>query len=369
VLCLVDSQYSISFGVIAIFFLPLLATLFFGRVFCSGVCPLGAVQDLVIVRPLRVPISLDRALRWLQFVYLGLAVFFAGWALQLQLGAWQLNIGQRFLICDYDPFIPIFRRSGPFSMVAVGAAFILAGMFVGRPYCRWLCPYGGILSILSRIAWKNVRITPDKELDCGMCAEACPYGAIYDLRADRAWCLACARCYDSCPRQRRWEALLRGGPRKPAPAAVLRPWEAVARTWAGVIAALLVLTSAAWLLATYVHAQRIYPAEKALVESLKEQAKTDAEVQKTLQPELDRQHKAAVARRAAYDRGGIMLIISSAFLIIWLNHLRPRYGFGAGAPARLLRILEMPPDSGRKRPPKRPQALRKPTDDSDTFES
>jgi hypothetical protein len=88
-------------------------------------------------------------------------------------------------------------------------------------------------------------------------------------------------------------------------------WEAFARTWAGVIALLILLTSTAWLLATYVHAQRVYPEEKALVENLKERAKTDAEVQKTLQPELDRQHRAAVARRAVYDRGGIILIFSS----------------------------------------------------------
>ena len=79
--------------------------------------------------------------------------------------------------------------------------FLLAGLFVGRPYCRWFCPYGGIMAILSRVAWKNVSITPDKELDCGLCAGACPFGAIENLRADRADCLACARCYGSCPRE------------------------------------------------------------------------------------------------------------------------------------------------------------------------
>ena len=354
VLCLTDPRYSVSFGVLAIFFLPLLITFFFGRVFCSGVCPLGAIQDLVVFRPLRVPVRLDKALRWLQFIYLGLAVFFAGWALHFQIGAWQIDLGQRFLICDYDPFIPIFRRSGPFSMVMVGAAFILAGMFVGRPYCRWLCPYGGLLSVLSRVAWKNVTISPDKELDCGLCAESCPYGAIHGLRPDRGWCLACTRCYNSCPRQKRWEAL-RAGPRKqPAlAAAVPRRWEAVARTWAGVIALLLVMGSSAWLLETYIHAQRAAPAEKALVEALKENAKSDAEVQKTLQPELDRQHRAAVARRYVYDRGGVVLLVSSTLLILWLNYLRPRHGFGAGAPGGILKILEKPPDSGKNKPRKR----------------
>jgi NosR/NirI family nitrous oxide reductase transcriptional regulator len=207
-LSLGDSRYLISIGVIAFFFLPLVAALLFGRVFCGSVCPHGAIQDLVLLRPVKVPEKLDRALRWLPYAYLGLAVLFAGWGLHLKFGAWQIQMGRRFLICEWDPFVGLFRISGSFHMLAIGAGFILLGMFFGRPYCRWLCPYGALLSILSRVAWKNVQITPDKELDCGLCAEACPYGAIRNLRADRASCLACARCYESCPRERQ----LRGAP-------------------------------------------------------------------------------------------------------------------------------------------------------------
>jgi NosR/NirI family transcriptional regulator, nitrous oxide reductase regulator len=200
-LSLVDSRYMISFGVIAFFFLPLVATLLFGRVFCGGVCPLGAVQDLVLLKPVTVPQKIDRVLSWLPYLYLAIAVWFAGWGLNLKIGSMQLQAGRRFLICEWDPFIGLFRISGPFHMLLIGALFVLAGMFVGRPYCRWLCPYGGLLAILSRVAWKNVRITPDKELDCGLCADACPYGAIHQLRADRASCLSCARCYELCPRE------------------------------------------------------------------------------------------------------------------------------------------------------------------------
>ena len=205
---LVDSRYMISFGVIAFFFLPLVATLLFGRVFCGGVCPLGAVQDLVLIKPVKVPEKLDRVLRWLPYVYLGLAILFAGWGLHVSLGGWQVNVGRRFLICEWDPFISLFRISGAFHMLVIGGVFIVGGMFVGRPYCRWLCPYGGILAMLSRVAWKNVQITPNKEVDCGLCAGACPFGAIQKLRADRATCIACARCYETCP----FEVERRGGP-------------------------------------------------------------------------------------------------------------------------------------------------------------
>jgi polyferredoxin len=201
VLTLVDPRYHISFGVIAFFFLPLAATLLFGRVFCGGVCALGAVQDLVLLRPVTVPPRLDRVLGSIKYVYLGLAVLFAGWGVHLAVGGWQIQAGRRFLICEWDPFIGLFRITGPFHMLAIGAVFIVGGMFIGRPYCRWLCPYGGILALLSRVAWKNVSITPDRETDCGLCAGACAFGAIHRLRADRASCLACARCYASCPQE------------------------------------------------------------------------------------------------------------------------------------------------------------------------
>jgi NosR/NirI family nitrous oxide reductase transcriptional regulator len=210
-LSLADSHYLISVGVIVFFFLPLAAALLFGRVFCGSVCPHGAIQDLILLRPVKVPTKLDRALRLIPYAYLGIAVLFAGWGLHLQIGGWQVQAGRRFLICEWDPFVGLFRVSGSFHMLMIGAGLLLLGMFFGRPYCRWLCPYGAILAILSRVSWKNVQITPDKELDCGLCAEACPYGAIRNLRAERATCVACARCYDSCPRHRQPHAAPRGG--------------------------------------------------------------------------------------------------------------------------------------------------------------
>jgi hypothetical protein len=57
-----DPTYLVPVSVLAFFALPLLFTLFFGRTFCAAVCPLGAVQELVAVRSMRVPRWIDHAL-------------------------------------------------------------------------------------------------------------------------------------------------------------------------------------------------------------------------------------------------------------------------------------------------------------------
>jgi len=190
---LTDPKFSIPMVVTATFFLPLAVALFFGRAFCGGVCALGAIQELVLLKPVQVPHRLDRALGLLRYAYLGVALFFA-----LKPAA-----ARDFLICRFDPFVGFFRRTGSAHMLLLGGGFLLAGMFIGRPYCRYLCPYGALLAWCSRLARRGVTITPDKELDCGLCTDACPYGAIEKMRAVRRNCLYCARCYAACPRERK----------------------------------------------------------------------------------------------------------------------------------------------------------------------
>lgn len=164
-LALADPTYGISLAIIVFFAIPIGFTLFFGRTFCSSVCPLGAVQELVCLHPVKVPTWLDRTLGLLPYIYLGAAVLFAA-------------TGTAFIICEYDPFVAFFRLSGSVNILIFGACFLVIGYYVGRPYCRYLCPYGAVLKLASKVSRWRLRIPPEECINCRLCEDACPYGAI-----------------------------------------------------------------------------------------------------------------------------------------------------------------------------------------------
>jgi NADH-quinone oxidoreductase subunit F len=109
----------------------------------------------------------------------------------------------------------------------------------------------------------------------------------------------------------------------------------------GPVAAGLAVAAALCLLSFYIHARLVTPGEKALVDSLKLQAKTDAETQKVLQPEFDRQHQELVIRRYAYNWGGLLLLVSTGVFFAWFKWLRPPQGEWAGVPQGLVKYFEV----------------------------
>lgn len=164
-LALFKTDYAVPVTAVLFFVIPLLYTLFFGRTFCAGVCPFGALQDLVSFRPVSLSAWLEKTLGVIPFIYLALAILYSA-------------TGTDFIICRYDPFVGFFRLDGSFMMLAIGGVLLLIGVFISRPYCRFLCPYGALLNIVSRFSWKHMTITPSACIQCKLCENSCPVGAI-----------------------------------------------------------------------------------------------------------------------------------------------------------------------------------------------
>ncbi|MCD8260927.1 MAG: 4Fe-4S binding protein [Bacteroides sp.] len=60
-----------------------------------------------------------------------------------------------FIICRFDPFIGIFRLGGDIGLITFGILLLISAVFTGRPFCRFICSYGALLSLFSRVSvWK-----------------------------------------------------------------------------------------------------------------------------------------------------------------------------------------------------------------------
>ena len=165
VTALVNPDYHLPWYVLLLFLLPIVFALLFGRVFCAGVCPLGALQELVNIKNFRLSRSVSVTLSVIPWVYLAFTILYAATRSQ-------------FLICRLDPFVGIFRLGGDLGMITFGAVLLLMSVFIGRPFCQFLCPYGALLSVFSSLSWKQLEITEKGCINCALCGKSCPVDAI-----------------------------------------------------------------------------------------------------------------------------------------------------------------------------------------------
>ncbi len=160
-------DFPLSIFTVLIFILPLVTALFWGRVFCGAACPFGALQDLMLVKGRRVHPVIDRSLKVIPPIFLGLAIVFAF-----------CDMG--FIICLYDPFVGLFRFDLRSATLFFALLFLGLSTFVGRPYCRYLCPYGVLLKIASFFSKRHISIINENSscINCHLCDSACPVNAI-----------------------------------------------------------------------------------------------------------------------------------------------------------------------------------------------
>jgi polyferredoxin len=211
----------------------LAATLLFGRFFCAYVCPLGAILDfldpVLFRRFARRRLQSDARLRHLKYVVLivvaGAAaigvslvhfldpialltrtytfVLYPAFIGLVNLGLDAVRPGAQALgwmtIATRSYPQPVFYQA-VVTLLVFAAIIGLSGL-ASRFWCRYLCPLGALLSLLSPLGRLRRTVGPECPA-CGLCQEACPMGAAVDEGGTHlAECIQCRTCVAACPQE------------------------------------------------------------------------------------------------------------------------------------------------------------------------
>jgi polyferredoxin len=174
------------------------------KAFCSWLCPVGTLSESlwmlgekVFGRTLALPRWLDYPLRSLKYLLLA---FFA-WAI------WQMDVPslEAFIHSPYNKMADVkmylfFAAISRFALWTIVVLMVLS-VVIKNFWCRYLCPYGALLGMLSWASPLKITRTRETCIDCELCTRACP-ARIPVHRASRVRsdeCTACMECVKACP--------------------------------------------------------------------------------------------------------------------------------------------------------------------------
>jgi len=189
----------------------LVVSLVFGKSFCSWICPVGFLSESLgdwseklFGRRMKLPRLLDwplRSLKYLLLVFFVYAIFFLMTAASLK----SFLDSPYNLVADVKMYY-FFAEISTFALWTLLVLFVLS-FFVRNFWCRYLCPYGALLGLLSLLRPFKIRRNVDSCLDCTLCAKACPANIKVDqvtaVVSDE--CTTCLSCIDVCPVERTLE--------------------------------------------------------------------------------------------------------------------------------------------------------------------
>jgi ferredoxin-type protein NapH len=183
------------FPTIIILAVPIFFSILWGRLFCGWICPMGAVQEFLSPDQNNriLPRLADRFLKYLKYLIF-IAIAYLTW-----------RNGQNFWN-NYDPAQTLFTFRGSLQAGLILAGILLLSTFISRPFCKYLCPLGAILAVISKIAPFKMRADAAKCLVCGKCVDGqCPMEAIsaFNVGVDlpevsSLECIKCYRCQKEC---------------------------------------------------------------------------------------------------------------------------------------------------------------------------
>ncbi len=203
-------QVELALVGVSFFAIILLVTFFFGRIWCSYLCPVGGVPELL---------SRLSGERWkLEYRWLPQIPIRYGYLLTFVLLMPMLGVSACTL-CNFVTVPRVFQAlSGDWQGIAflvstIGlvnlALLLLLGVFAnkGRAYCQFLCPIGALDALVNRLGshfrfTRRIRVERNRCTGCNECARKCMCGAIrmvYKVAVvDQLSCMSCHECADVC---------------------------------------------------------------------------------------------------------------------------------------------------------------------------
>ena len=161
------------------------STVLWGRVYCGRICAFGAftqLMDAILPSRLRVepPKWLERRASWIKYGLLAATVTY-------------YVATKHFSVYRYvEPFW-MYTRSATVLLWAMLGTLLLATVVVRNLYCRFLCPVGAALGILSALTVFRIKRWSECS-SCTICEKTCEWGAIQGPRVIKTECVRCDDC-------------------------------------------------------------------------------------------------------------------------------------------------------------------------------
>lgn len=174
-------------------FASIISCLLLGRVYCCNICPFAAVQEIIFniskrlgIKTRNIDSSLDNKLQNTKYIILFVLLF---------LGL----IFKKPYICSIEPYIALFSLIGSGLAWALLSLALFSSIFYFRFWCRFFCPTGAFLGLLSKHNFFGFKLSTDSK----DCSAVCPVRAIqYSdkniAKINRSECIACQKCVNFC---------------------------------------------------------------------------------------------------------------------------------------------------------------------------
>jgi NosR/NirI family transcriptional regulator, nitrous oxide reductase regulator len=209
------AKYNIVYYAFGIF--VIVSTILWGRLYCGRICAFGAMTqllDAVVPKTLRVepPPAIERRAAWIKYALLvGVIVYFVA--------------TRNILVYQYvEPFW-MFGLFGTTGMWVGLGVLLTATLFVRNLYCRFLCPVGALLGVMSNLTVFRIKRWSECN-SCKICEKTCEWGAIRGPTIVKTECVRCDDCerlyldQQKCPH---WLIQIKRARRSAAPAATAAP--------------------------------------------------------------------------------------------------------------------------------------------------